>query len=301
MLALHAVGCATTPDGESGVYTPLPGTRVSVAVPYGYATSDAFAGFADEHGASLLVTEWSRSEAAMLEELASGGFAERGMAVVGEEQVEIDGRARRLFHVSQERPGGGPVARRILVVGDAASTSILTATAPQDVFPADLEAALRSARRDARREVAPFEGLGFELDETDALAVSARIAEVVHMRAPGTPVPPGPAQPQLIAGRAELPAAAELASFARQRLSLTPGIDALDVVGNRSLEVDGLPGYELVARARDRRSRDRITLLQLIAVDESRYFLVQGRVASTQADRYLPEFRKVAASLRRTD
>jgi hypothetical protein len=272
---------------------------MSVPIPPGYTLTDGFTGFANEQGASLLVTEWSQGEQSVNAEIDLPGLSERGMSLVEELRVPVDGGERRLLRVLQRRPHRASIERRILIIGNADSTSILTATAPSSPFPSDLSEALRAAIRDDDRVIEPFAGLGFELDENETLAVSSRIAQVVHMTARDIAIP-GPGDARLIAGRAPHPVGAPLFELAADRLALTPGVRRIEVVSDRQFEIAGLPAIELVARAEDLHSRDPITLLQVIALESGRYFIVQGRVASEQAERYLPEFREVAESFRRT-
>ena len=67
----------------------------------------------------------------------------------------------------------------------------------------------------------------------------------------------------------------------------------------RSLEIDGLAAYEIVADASDLRSGLPLRFYQVIAPDSGGYFIFQGLVGSSLATEYLAEFRRVTASFRR--
>jgi len=282
-------GCASTPDA---VLTRIPGTKIRIAIPAGFEFANDFVGLSNGRGASIAVMEWPRSQTDTLAEFDGDQLAARGLALVATDSIEVASGRHPLLRIDRVVPDG--FARSFLLLGDAESTSIVAATSPANGEVDELARALASARRDADRAIPTFEGLGFEFDAGEWRAVRTR--QIVQLR-PSADT--GPGSPVLIAGRARVGDVADLVAFSGRRLARTPGIDSIEIASQRSFELDGLPAVELVAQSLDHGSR--VTFCQTIALDGSRYFLMQGRVDSARSERYLPEFRKIVATFRRVD
>ena len=84
------------------------------------------------------------------------------------------------------------------------------------------------------------------------------------------------------------------------RLARTPEVRSVSLLSSSPVEVDGMPGHEIVARCVGRGGEGGVVMFQTIALDGDRYYLVQGEADLADADRLIPEFREVASGLRRT-
>ena len=74
----------------------------------------------------------------------------------------------------------------------------------------------------------------------------------------------------------------------------------LRIVSRKKTIVDGLPAYELIADAADRRSGTPMRLYQVIATDPGGYYIMQGLAGSDRANAFLAQFRGMTQSFRRT-
>jgi hypothetical protein len=62
-----------------------------------------------------------------------------------------------------------------------------------------------------------------------------------------------------------------------------------------------MKGYELVANAKDDKTETSTRLYQVVAAAEQGYFIIQGLVPTERAEEWVPEFKKLTASFRRTN
>jgi hypothetical protein len=110
-----------------------------------------------------------------------------------------------------------------------------------------------------------------------------------------------PGEPLLLAGASFAPgAASDLEGFARRRLEDIAELAEPQVLSQQTFELDGLPAHELVVAATDRRTGRPLRVYQALVVDGERFFLVQGLVGEADAEEFLPQFREIAHSFRRT-
>ena len=91
----------------------------------------------------------------------------------------------------------------------------------------------------------------------------------------------------------------DLEAFSRRRINRIRQVADLKDLSGRSRTVDGLPAYELVATASDRRTGAPLRVYQLMISDGNGYFLAQGLVGISRGDALLPEFRRISESLKR--
>jgi len=298
-----ATACAST--SAPTFQTPIAGTRVSLALPESFWLAQGFQGVVGEPADStIVVTEMSEPVSRVNEQMIEGSLAERGMELIDVETVEVDGTDCQLVHVQQDSPAGIALRRWILVLGDAEGATVLVASTPvqhEDSVGPELVRSLHSAQRDPNLVIGPFDGLGFTVDETETFEIAGRDANVVSLRARDAGELSAPEVPQVIVGRAFTPGSADVERISDERLAQTPDLTGIAVTSRQAVEIDGMPAFELVADAVDDASQQAVTLFQTVAVDGSRYYLVQGRVGASAAERFVPEFRILAAGFRRVD
>lgn len=287
---------------EPRPYSTIWGTTVSLQIPDGFWIADGFLGLAGTAGASILVTEIPEPMAVVRTQMSESALRDRGMQLLDVQTVRRDGADHPLVCVAQPEPGGEMLRRWIFVLGDDRTSAVLVASAAEvraDELADPFEHTLRTARRDPDREIGIFEGLGFTLAETASLAIAGRRRNIVALEAPGI-ADGGPGEARFLVGRAELPSAVDPRAFSSKRLEQTPRVTLVAVVSERVLDIDGMPAFELIAEAVDRESPTPLILFQTIVFDGDRYFLLQGRVAASGADRFVPEFRQIASGLQRS-
>jgi hypothetical protein len=205
-----------------------------------------------------------------------------------------------------ENVGAGTVLHRSIVIFGRGDTTVMIAASTPQSLEESLGEVLRKTVIRAKWEPAmvldPYDGLGFTASETESLKVSDRISNMISFTKGGHRGVVTPVEPLFIIGSSfNLVAVTDLGEFARQRLMETAEVQDFEVLSERALEVDGLPGYEFIAAAKDRATGTPLRVYQVIAVDGKRYFALQGLVGAEKADEFIPEFRSIADSFRRTD
>jgi hypothetical protein len=268
---------------------------VSLIVPEGFAVADRFSGLVAEDAVSVvMVSEVPGAVERVREGMTAEALAARGMELLRSEAVTVDGRDGLLVHARRAAKAGADLRRWILVFGSEEGSVMIGASttgSQEDRLGATLRRTLISAKWNPDEILDPYARLGFTLAEAGSLKISDRLPSMISFTRGGHRGALAPDEPLLLA---------DLEAFARQRLDEVAELADLELLSEQALTLGGLPAHELVVAAEDRRTGEPLTVYQTLVVDGKRFFLVQGLVGAENAEEFIPQFREIAHSFRRT-
>ncbi|HRP22430.1 hypothetical protein [Thauera sp.] len=299
MLALIAAALTCDPAAAASV----PGTGVELQPPEGFTPSQRFPGF--EHpaqGASIVVSEMPAGYAELRAAFSREGLASRGMELLDAKDVRAAGAQAYLAHVSQH--AAGIEFRKWMLLAPRAGESVLVVgtfprTAPA-AFGEAVRVAVLSTALTRTGRAAPTADLPFHVEAGSRLKVAGRMGHMLLLNRNGSMTRTSADEPLYVVGPSlGRDAIDDLPRFAEQRAHQTAEISGLRGIQGRSLRVDGLAAYGIVADAKDQRSGLPLRFYQVIAPDSDGYFIFQGLVGSNLATEYLAEFRRLTDTFRR--
>ncbi len=286
---------------------PVPGTPVSLDPPQGFEPATNFPGFADrESGASIMVSQFPAPIAEFTKGFTTERLAARQIKVLSRETVQVAGRSATLLKLSQIGDGM-EVYKWALLSGDAKSTTLVLGTwlkADGPVQPLDqpLRRSLLSTTWSAR-SIDPFEGLSFRVTPTDRLKVASSVSGALLLTSSGTIAPDKKGDPLLvIAPSFRTVLMGDLREFSEKRVAQVVQVTQLRNITGKTLTIDGLKAYELMADGVDATNpKQRIKIYQLLmqTPEKDGYFMAQGFVKMEQSAEFLPILRQVSQSFKR--
>jgi hypothetical protein len=280
----------------------VPGTGVTLDPPAGFTPADRFPGFQRvEMSASIVVSELPGPAEQMQKGMTREMLASRGMNLIRSQIVKAGGKDAVLIHVSQTADGK-EFLKWMLIAGDANKTVMIVGTFPKESTELSLpiQRAILSASWSNLTKTPPNEGLTFRVYPTAALKRAGRVANMLVFTESGKMGPGDPAQAVLVVGSSISDASIDnVEKFARERATKTSQVGPLRNIKGQELTTDGLPGYELVADATDRKTGREVRMYQLILADQTTYYIAQGFVAASRGPGIVDQFRKVTGSFRR--
>jgi hypothetical protein len=286
-----------------GDYVSFPASGVEIRQPPGFEKADSFDGFGQRQTQSSIL---AISVPGPYSKIAAGFTLEqmraRGWSLRRREKIEISGMPGILVHF--EQPAYGTVFLKWLVAfGDEQSTKLVTAAFPksqEQELSAVLKAAVLSARLAPSGPADPGAGLPFTIDASEQLKLAPGISNTLLYTKDGTAPIKSPEDPLFVAAPSLVKGlAGDKQQFAEQRLRQTASTKGLVIESTDAITIDGLEGYESVAKAEDARSGTSLVIYQAILFDQDSYVLMQGRVGAESSDTYLPEFKTMARSFKR--
>lgn len=292
----------------SGPYTKVPGTRVSLIQPEGFSVAKAFSGFRQEDTlSSIMIVEIPGPYRECIK-----GFSDvrklksQGMKLLRQEEIVVDGQAAKLFHFRQTTSGGAFV-KWVVAFGDDTNTVLVNAICPEiykQTLAGPLRQAVLSVKYDRDQAPDPNEGLPFAITHQGKLKRAARMANTLVYTLSGEVPAPSPEDPLFAVGQSmSSVSTTDTKTLSEQRLHQTPTISRISIQTTTPVTIDGLQGYEIQATAQataDHRSRVPLAVYQVMLFDGGTYFLMQGMVGASRQAEFLPEFKAMARSLRRT-
>ena len=275
---------------------------MSIDPPPGFALMDRLPGFEyPAQRATIMVSELPGSAVEVRRGMTRENLAARGMTLITSQTVRAAGGSALLLLVAQ-RAGGVDFQKWMLVAGDSKRSVVVVGAYPKNITTLSLpiKRALLSAAWKAPGASSSQEGLTFRVTPTPRLKLAGRVGNMLLFSESGTTQPNDSTEAMLIMGSsyAESPIT-NVEAFARARASKTTRIGPLREIQGRALTLDGLPGYELVARTNDTQSGRELRMYQLVLADRTTYYLAQGFVTPQRAPLLVAQFRQVTGSFRR--
>ncbi len=284
--------------------TRVAGTQLTLVPPERFVVAERFPGFQREDlQASIMVSEMPAPIDAVQAGMTREGLASKGMTLVASETVQVAGSEALLIRATQEA-AGIVYDKQLLIAGDADKTVLLVANYPSSAV-GELSAPVRSALLTLRWQTddgpIDLEGLLFHVEPTGRLVIRQRLSNALLLASEGSSIPSAPGEPILVVTNSFRPVdTSDLEAAARRRLSQLEQATGIGEVTSRELVVDGIRGIELTGHASDARTGLPLVVYQVLLPEGGHYFILQGMVAAEQADAYVPEFRRVTESFRRS-
>lgn len=300
MTGLLLAFAISLPGGCGEEPVAFPGAGVRLVCPDGFGKARDFEGFQQEETQSSVM---ALRIAGPFAQTTAGFSAEpmkrRGMTLVSREEVRIEGFPALLLAVEQSAYGTD-FSKWMLVFGDETETRMVMATFPK-ADATGLSARLRDAVLGTKlAEVGPPD-VGFALTPSPGLKPATAFGKSLLFTREGTIPLKSREDPLFIAGPsiAKVPEG-DAKTLAVRRIAQTEGTKVGALLESNAVRIDGLDGWELVAEATDAGTGTPLVVYQTMLFEKDRYLLLQGIAGAKARDEWLPEFRAMARSLRRT-
>ena len=281
------------------------GTRVSLKPPSGFTPSPEFSGYwLESLASSIIVTEFPGPFAEVSPGFSSPAeLMKRGMSLLNKQEVKIGGQGGVLLQAKQNSLGTDYL-KWILVFGDEKESVLIAATFPQQFekeLSQKMKASLLTAYWDQGRKVSLTEGLNFTVREIGELKLAKRISNSLAFTKSGLFPSKAIDDPLIIIAQAISKIEVEdLEKFAKSRIFQTASVTDIEIEQSQKVNIDNLSGYEIVAKGKDIESGQPMVIYQTILFQDQSYYIMQGLISHKQSERYLPVFREMVRSFKRT-
>lgn len=302
LVSFHLLWAAAVGFGQAQSKA-VPGTKVKLTPPAGFALSTQFPGFMhEESGASIMVTEMPAPYSKITEAFTKESLAKQGMTWLAQRPHTISGKPGVLLHLRQSAQGT-VYLKWMVAVGTEQETVLITATFPEAVkaqWSAALEKAVLGAQWDATATVDPLEGLNFSIKDEPEMKLARRMSSALLLTKDGTlPGKPTNDPMLVIASSISEVLIGELPQFAAARLNEITQITGAAIKQQSAVTIGGLKGSEIIAEAEWKTPQAPVTVFLTVLQDGNNYFIIQGFAARTEQQKYLPIFKRIAQSFQK--
>ncbi len=297
LVAPSTVPCAVAKPKQT------PNSRVILDLPDGFEPSPLFSGFQnDDLGVSIIVMELPGKA---YEEVANG-FTPEALAKKGVQKLKPGTLARTGDYVymrGEQTIPAGTYAKYFVVFKTEDQTVLVSANVPTAslargaVKSADIEAALTSARTINTATIketwklgylGPFKESGRVLGNSKFFTLDGNY-EPEHKGEARTGF--------LVVQSLDLQPAGSLETLAELLLQAGHGYKNVKIITRVPVTIAGLEGFELMAEGKDPLNNRSLRLLEtVIERKDGGYFFMTGTATVAEAEKLLPQFRKMAKS-----
>ncbi|AFZ36044.1 hypothetical protein Sta7437_2511 [Stanieria cyanosphaera PCC 7437] len=284
--------------------TMIAGTKISLIPPQGFVSATRFPGYQQEEtNSSIVVTEIPAS----ISELASGltnaeELSKKGMVLLQQEIVKVNQQDAILINV-QQSAYGTEFNKWILLLGNQTESVLLTATFPQELasdYSESLKKSLLTVQWNQTQTAVATDGLEFTLEENGDLKLAQRLGNSLIYTKNGVFPAKSINDPFFVVAPSVAPQYQELEDFARQRLLKTDNLTEIEIETGNQIVINNLDGYEIIGVGKNIKSRNLVSIYQVILSEENDYYyLMQGQVNTRYNSQYLPLFKKLAVSFQK--
>jgi hypothetical protein len=277
----------------------LPDYGIAIRPPVGLARSSGYDQLVTRDLKVLIVvTQGSKPFSDVQREYTADALRERGARIIERSETEVNGQPGVLVHFETNVREYDSL-RWSLIFGSAEQTTMVTASCPKERqarYAASLKASLLSV---CPATTDPTERLSFEITPSGPFKYSHRDGDTAIYTVKGFK-PSSFSDPRFIV----TPSEKDLQDVGRRfmtdaGISYSKHVRSPITQWHEEITVDGLEGFEAMARAGDRYSDTRITIYQLVLFTGDSPITLTGLVGTKSSDEYLPHFKEMARSFRR--
>lgn len=227
----------------------------------------------------------------------------QGWRFFSREDVSLCGQPAFLVHFEQPA-GDRSFLKWVGILGDDESTVLILATFPAEHaarFSEPLKQCILSAKPDDTPRPPPGATAGFRIEPEAGLKLAGEFLNTLVYTATGKIDVPDASQPLFVVGRSLWEVLVlDQEDFLVRRMTTDPRYRDIELWSMLPIQAHGLSGHEAVADALENPSGTPISIYMAMYFDSGIYYLFIGLICREKASEYLPAFRKMTMSFRRT-
>lgn len=300
-----------------GDYVTFPSAGLEIRRPAGFEKAPNFDGFEQADTQSSIL---AMSTPVPFKDIIAGftqlKMSGKGWTLLSRTEHKVQDFDGLLVHVKQPEKDV-VLLKWTLAFGDGEQTRLVTATFPQSrelEMSQMLRLAVLSTRPSGAAPAGPGADLPFTITDSKQLKRVPGVSRMLLYTKDGAFPPKLPDDPLFTVAPAigEVVGSAGKRRFAEEQLRGIAQIAQLSIQSTEPIKIDGLEGFESLAKADDVASEKRaatasagpsrqtpLTVYQVVLFDEKWYVVMQGLVGRDRQNEYLPEFKAMARSFHR--
>jgi hypothetical protein len=280
-------------------HEPIFGTKVSLVTPEGFTKGENFLGLQQtETQSSIMVVSIPGPTAQLQSAITKENLAAQGVIASQIESLTING-LPAVWVIGHQQAQGIRFGKRILILGTAEESVMLNAAFPENLEPLGkaIEESMLSVRYDPAQSLDPMAALDFKVEVSGTkLKFGRAMGTTLLFTVDGQVPTASPDKTNLVVGKAISDSQpADRRQFAIDRINQTP-IKVASMEYVKEITLDGLPGYEIMAKSQPRNSGNSDFLYQVILYTDRTYYILFGTASDTDS---LDQIKKVVGTFGR--
>ena len=285
-----------TPDHQN-----INGTKISLIAPKGFEKAANFLGFQQtQSGATIMVLDIPGPFAETSKAITKEDFLSQGVEVKTIEKLELNG-LPAFFVTGEQNAHGNIYTKFVLVFGTANETILINGASPNNLqeIAKEIKTAMLTCFYDADKKINPFDALDYELDVSPGKLIFAKsVSNSLAYTSDGNLPTKSTDKTTLVVAKSFSKTVIEDKKlFALNRLKQLP-IKITKIESTQQITIDDIPGYEIVASGKDKKTGNPEKSYQVILFSDSLYYIFYGST-NQDFDNNINELKKAVKTFRR--
>jgi hypothetical protein len=284
---------------QTASHQPIAGTKYSMIPPAEFVPATRFSGFQhNTSGASIMVTEIPGPFDKVTEGFTETALKSKGITLIGQQTIDFNN--AKALYVTLSQPGNGTVyLKQILAFGDTKKTVLVNGIYPEaaKALENDIKKALLTTTWNENQKDNPLDAARFSIDTagTDFKFVHAMSGTLLYSTDGKVPTE----SPVLIvANSIGQVSAADQKQYSINRIKQLPRGEQIVIKTINAIEVDHLPGYEIVANGKNKHGKDQLVYQVMLFNGATEYYLIIGMAADDQ-EKNLQTYKSITKTFKR--
>ncbi|MEJ2664987.1 MAG: hypothetical protein P8107_13265, partial [Spirochaetia bacterium] len=306
--ALAVFTCAPKPpliinNIRTAEHENIPGTKLSIIPPEGFAPSGYFIGFLNAQArCSIMVTTIPEPVVSMLEGFTADELHKSGINVKSQDELLINDHRGRLFY-GEQTAKGAVYYKYLMIFGDGDNTFVLAGTFPkeyEDKFGEAIKTSLLSTVYEPDRETDPRKTVNFEIDESKTKLKFAGTFLKSLMYTVDGKIPTKAKDKTMFftAQVANQEGVQDKKLFSMELVKQAATVKNVEIKSVKPVTIDGISGYEIIADAKDAVNLAPVLLYHVSLYSDELYYYMMG-IAYNDYDANIRMFKVVCRTFKR--
>jgi hypothetical protein len=267
--------------------------------PEGFAPVATFSGFMQEAtGASIMINEIPAPYASIAESFTASALAAKGMKLISQKKIQLNGAEARLLKISQVA-NGIPYLKTMLVFGDDSNTVLVNGIYPKASKAVEpmIEKALLSTMYHASQNENPLDAASFLINTESSNFKLVEYMSGSLLYSTDGKIPTD--KPTIIVGNSIAAfTGIDRKEFALKRYNQLPDAQNGNVKETNDVTIDGLNGIEIVGYNKSKDATIELVYQLMLFTEGGNYFIFVGQ-AKEDLDENLKSFKAIAKTFKR--
>jgi len=284
--ALGIISCAPKPpliinNELTAEHVNIPGTKISIIPPAGFALSGYFTGFLNAQArCSIVAATITGPVVSILKGFNADTFHKANINIKRTDELLINGYIGRLIFGEQSKEGK-TYDRYTLIFGDGDNTYILNGIFSKDYedkYGKAIKTSMLSVVYEPKRDNDPRSAVNFTIDDSKIkLKFAGTFAESLMYTADGKiPTKSKDKTMFFTAQVADQEGVQDKKLFSMELVKQAATVKNVEIKSVKPVTMDGISGYEIIANAKDGKTLAPVLLYHISLYSDELYYIMMG-------------------------
>ena len=285
----------------SSKHQNIKGTKISLIPPSDFSESENFLGLQQTStGSSIMIIDIPGPYSETSKGITKENLESKGIELIKTEQLTING-LPAIFVTGKQQAYGNNYKKYVLVVGSENETIMINGVFPEKLKKTGeaIKKSMLSVFYEADKKINPLDFLEYTIDVSETkLKFGKSMANSLIFTADGQVPTASTDKTNLIVAKSFSQVSPDdKKQFSINRLKQSP-IEIINIEYTKEISIDGLDGYEIYAKGKDKKTNETENMYQIMLYSEQFYYIFFG-TTNDETTSSIEEIKKAVLTFKR--